>query len=139
MTLLRTIHLDGYPLRIYASPLTVPDHPWASFHDLMTLAEMNEADQPRWLNKLRFELPGMVHDLPDGTVIVAEPMVGGMFLALDMMGLENMQEMRDEWTEAWMDLFAIQLAEMPGDTWQQAVCEAELRNVPMVPGVTAVN
>ena len=129
---LRTIYLAGYPLRIYVSPLTVSDHPWASFHDLMTLAEMDEADQPRWLGKLREELPDMVHDLPDGTVIVAEPMVGGMFLALDMMGLEDMQDMRDDWTEAWMELFAIQLAEMPGDTWEQAVREAELRNVPNV-------
>ena len=92
MTPLRTIHLAGYPLRIYASPLTVPDHPWASFHDLMTLAEMDEVDQPRWLDKLRQELPDMVHDLPDGTVIVAEPMVGGVFQALDMMGLEDMQD-----------------------------------------------
>ena len=65
------------------------------------LAEMDEVEQPRWLDKLRQELPDMVHDLPDGTVILAEPMVGGMFLALDMMGLENMQEMRDDWTEAW--------------------------------------
>ena len=129
MTPLRTIQLAGYPLRIYASPLTVPDHPWASFHDLMTLAGMDEVDQPRWLGKLRQELPDMVHDLADGTVIMAEPMVGGMFLALDMMGLEDMQEMRNEWTEAWMELFAIQLAEMPGDMWKQAVREAELRNV----------
>ena len=135
---LRTIYLAGYPLRIYVSPLTVPDHPWASFHDLMTLAEMDEADQPRWLDKLRKELPDMVHDLPDGTVIVAEPMVGGMFLALDMMGLEDMQDMRDDWTEAWMGLFAIQLAEMPGDTWEQAVREAELRNVPNVRGRTVL-
>jgi len=138
MTPLRTIQLAGYPLRIYASPLTVPDHPWASFHDLMTLAEMDEVDQPRWLDKLRQELPDMVHDLPDGTVIVAEPMVGGMFQALDMMGLEDMQEMRDEWTEAWMELFAIQLAEMPGDTWEQAVREAELRNVPNMRGKTVL-
>ena len=135
---LRTIYLAGYPLRIYVSPLTVSDHPWASFHDLMTLAEMDEADQPRWLGKLREELPDMVHDLPDGTVIVAEPMVGGMFLALDMMGLEDMQDMRDDWTEAWMELFAIQLAEMPGDTWEQAVREAELRNVPNVRGRTVL-
>ncbi|MGI4801110.1 MAG: hypothetical protein ACRYF2_26510 [Janthinobacterium lividum] len=138
MTPLRTIQLAGYPLRIYASPLTVPDHPWASFHDLMTLAEMDEVDQPRWLDKLRQELPEMVHDLPDGTVIVAEPMVGGMFQALDMMGLEDMQEMRDEWTEAWMELFAIQLAEMPGDTWEQAAREAELRNVPNMRGKTVL-
>ena len=138
MTPLRTIQLAGYPLRIYASPLTVPDHPWASFHDLMTLAEMDEVDHPRWLDKLRQELPDMVHDLPDGTVIVAEPMVGGMFQALDMMGLEDMQEMRDEWTEAWMELFAIQLAEMPGDTWEQAVREAELRNVPNMRGKTVL-
>jgi len=134
MTPLHTIQLAGYPLRIYASPLTVPDHPWASFHDLMTLAGMDEVDQPRWLGKLRQELPDMVHDLADGTVIMAEPMVGGMFLALDMMGLEDMQEMRDEWTEAWMELFAIQLAEMPGDMWKQAVREAELRNVPNMRG-----
>ena len=139
MTLIRTIQLAGHPLRIYASPLAIPDHPWASFHDLMTLAEMDDVDQPRWLDKLRQELPDMVHDLPDGTVILAEPMVGGMFLALHMMGLEDMQEMRDEWTEAWMELFAIQLAEMPGDTWEQAVCAAELRNIPMVPGMTALN
>ena len=138
MTLLRTIHLAGYPLRIYASPLTVPDHPWASFRDLMTLAEMDEADQPRWLDKLRQELPDMVHDLPDGTVILAEPMVGGMFMALDMMGWEEMQDMRDDWTEAWMELFALQLAKMPGDTWEQAVCEAELRNVPNVRGRTVL-
>lgn len=132
MNLLRTIYLDGYPLRIYASPLTVPDHPWASFRDLMTLAEMDEIDQPRWLNKLRQELPEMVHDLPDGTLILAEPMVGGMFLALDMMGLDDMQEALDAWTEAWMEVFAIQLARLPGDTWRQAVREAELRNVPNV-------
>jgi len=130
------MQLAGYPLRIYASPLTVPDHPWASFHDLMALAEMDELDQPRWLDKLRQELPDMVHDLPDGTVILAEPMVGGMFMALDMMGLEDMQDMRDEWTEAWMEVFAIQLTKLPGDTWQQAVCEAELRNVPNVRGRT---
>jgi len=138
MTPLRIIQLAGYPLRIYASPLLVPDHPWASFHDLMTLAGMDEFDQPRWLDKLRQELPDMVHDLPDGTVIMAEPMVGGMFLALDMMGLEDMQEMRDEWTEAWMELFAIQLSEMPGNKWQQAVREAELRNVPNVRGKTVL-
>ena len=135
---LRTIQLAGYLLRIYASPLTVPDHPWASFHDLMALAEMDEADQPRWLDKLRQELPDMVHDLPDGTVILAEPMVGGMFLALDMMGLEDMLQMRDDWTEAWMELFVIQLTEMPGDTWKQAVHEAELRNVPNVRGMTVL-
>lgn len=134
----RTIQLAGYPLRIYASPLTVPDHPWASFHDLMTLAEMDEADQLRWLDKLSQELPDMVHNLPDGTVIVAEPMVGGMFLALDMMGLDDMQDALDGWTEAWMKLFAIQLAELPGDTWRQAVCEAELRNVPNMRGKTVL-
>ena len=138
MTLLCTIHRAGYPLRIYASPLTVPDHPWASFHDLMTLAEMDEADQPRWLDKLRQELPDMVHSLPDGTVILAEPMVGGMFLAFDMMGMDDMLHMRDEWTEAWMELFAIQLSEIPGDAWQQAVREAELRNVPNVRGRTVL-
>jgi len=138
MTLLRIIQLDGYPLRIYASPLTVPDHPWASFHDLMTLAEMDEADQPRWLDKLRQELPDMVHDLPDGTVILAEPMVGGMFLALDAKGLDDMQDLLEGWTEAWMELFALQLAKMPGDTWEQAVCEAELRNVPNVRGRTVL-
>ena len=139
MTPLRTVHLVGYPLRIYASPLTVPDHPWASFHDLMTLAEMDEADQPRWLDKLREELPDMVHDLPDGTVILAEPMVGGMFTALDMMGLEDMQEAHDDWTEAWMEVFAIQLAGLPGGTWRQAVCEAELRNATIAPGMTVLN
>lgn len=135
---LRTIQLAGHPLRIHASPLTVSDRSWASFHDLMTLVEMDEADQPRWLDKLRQELPDMVHDLPDETVIVAEPMVGGMFQALDMMGLEDMQEMRNEWTEAWMELLAIQLAEMSGDTWQQAVREAELRNVPNMRGKTVL-
>ncbi|MGI4800796.1 MAG: hypothetical protein ACRYF2_17470 [Janthinobacterium lividum] len=139
MILLRTIHLAGYPLRIYASPLTVPDHPWASFHDLMTLAEMDDADQPRWLDKLREELPDMVHDLPDGTVIVAEPMVGGMFLALGAMGLDDMQDALDDWTEAWMEVFAIQLAGLPGDTWRQAVCEAELRNATIVPGARTLN
>ena len=138
MTLLCTIHLAGYPLRIYSSPLTVPDHPWASFHDLMTLAEMDEVDQPRWLNELRQELPDMVHSLSDGTVILAEPIVGGMFQALNMMGLEDMQDMLKSWTEVWMSLFAIQLADMPGDTWRQAVCEAELRNVPNVRGRTVL-
>lgn len=129
-----TIQLAGYPLRIYTSPLTVPNHPWASFHDLMTLAEMDEADQPRWLNKLRQELPDMVHGLPDGTVIVAEPMVGGMFLALDAIGWDDMQDVLDGYTDAWMDLFAIELAKMPGDTWEEAVREAELRNIPNVRG-----
>ena len=138
MTPLRIIELVEYPLRIYASPLPVPDHPWASFHDLMTLAGMDELDQHRWLDKLRQELPDMVHDLPDGTVILAEPMVGGMFLALDMMGLEDMLQMRDDWTEAWMELFVIQLTEMPGDTWTQAVHEAELRNVQNVRGMTVL-
>ena len=138
MTPLRIIELAEYPLRIYASPLPVPDHPWASFHDLMTLAGMDELDQHRWLDKLRQELPDMVHDLPDGTVIVAEPMVGGMFMALDMMGLEDMLDMRDVWTDAWMELFAIQLAEMPDGMWEQAVREAELRNVPNVRGKTVL-
>lgn len=104
----------------------------------MTLAGMDELDQHRWLDKLRQELPDMVHNLPDGTVIVAEPMVGGMFMALDMMGLEDMQDMRDEWTNAWMELFAIQLAEMPDDMWEQAVREAELRNVSNVRGKTVL-
>ena len=138
MTPLRIIELAEYPLRIYASPLPVPDHPWASFHDLMTLAGMDELDQHRWLDKLRQELPDMVHDLPDGTVIVAEPMVGGMFMTLDMMGLEDMLDMRDVWTDAWMELFAIQLAEMPDGMWEQAVREAELRNVPNVRGKTVL-
>jgi len=138
MTPLRIIELAEYPLRIYASPLPVPDHPWASFHDLMTLAGMDVLDQHQWLDKLRQELPDMVHNLPDGTVIVAEPMVGGMFMALDMMGLDDMQDMRDEWTDAWMELFAIQLAEMPDDMWEQAVREAELRNVPNMRGKTVL-
>jgi len=138
MTPLRIIELAEYPLRIYASPLPVPDHPWASFHDLMTLAGMDALDQHQWLDKLRQELPDMVHNLPDGTVIVAEPMVGGMFMALDMMGLDDMQDMRDEWTDAWMELFAIQLAEMPDDMWEQAVREAELRNVPNMRGKTVL-
>ncbi len=76
--------------------------------------------------------------MPDGTVLLAEPMVGGMFLALDMIGLDGMRDAHDEWTEAWMELFAIQLAEMPDETWQQAVREAELRNVPNVRGRTVL-
>ena len=135
MTLLRTITLAGHPLRIYASPLPVPDHPWASFDDLAALAEF---DRDEWATKLRADVPDMLHTAPDGTLLLAEPMVGGMFQAWVWMGYEAAQELLDDWTAAWSELFAASCAHLSRDEWLAVVREAGLRNVPHVPGVTVV-
>lgn len=133
---LRTIQLGSYFLRIYASPLSIPDHPWASFEDLGTLAEMAGIDQGRWLAGLRQGFPDMLHDLPGGTIIIAEPLVGGLFHGWVMMGHEGAQALLDAWTTAWIAIFTEQFMHLPRPEWLKVRRMAELRSIPRVPGVT---
>lgn len=127
VTLLRTIQLAGYPLRIYASPRSEPDHPWASFDDLAALAEWDEdAQEERW-SELRHQLPKMAHEMQDGTRLIAQPMVGGLFMAWLQMGCEPAQGLLDEWEEAWTETFAAQFAHPPRPStwlWAQAMPSA---------------
>lgn len=133
---LRTIHLASFPLRIYASPLKVPDHPWASFDDLAALANMDSLDCDRWMNTMRRDVPDMVHVAQDGTRLVAEPMVGGLFFAWVQMGADRAQELLDAWTDAWSLVFVDQWGHLPRAEWLRVVNEAGLRNTPNVQGHT---
>lgn len=88
---------------------------------------------------MRRQLPEMVHELPDGTRLIAQPMVGGLFMAWLEMGCEPAEALLDEWEDAWTEAFATQFAHLPRPEWLKVVQAARLQNVPMVPGVTAVN
>ena len=83
---IRTVSIGGRPLRLYRSPLDGPDHPWASWADLMDLAEMDDDMRTHWWKEMSGEVPDMLYELPDGARLIAEPMVGGMFQAWVWMG-----------------------------------------------------
>lgn len=121
---------------MYGSRRPEPDHPWAWFDDLASLAEWDEdVRRERW-GQIRRPLPDMVHEAPDGTFLVVEPMVGGLFLAWMRLGYGNAQALLDEWQNAWSTVFVVQFAHLSRTERLQAVQAAELQNVPMVPGVT---
>jgi len=125
---LRTIQLAGHPLRVYVSPLTMPDHPWTSFADLAALAEWgDDAQEERW-SQMRHQLPEMEHETSDGTRLIAQPMVGGLFMAWLQMGCEPAQALLDDWESAWTETFSAQFAHLPRPEWLQVVREAGLRN-----------
>jgi len=138
MNPLRTIQLGSCSLRVYASPLAVPDHPWASLDDTMRLVAKSGFDQHVWLGRLRRELPQFFHELRDGVTLVAEPLVGGVLRAGIANGCSSAQLLFDRWTMTWVELFAAQNAHLPSDQWHQIIQEAGLRNVPVMHGVTVV-
>lgn len=130
-TPLHTAIVCRQPLRIYASPRSEPDHPWASFEDLASLAEWDEdAQEERW-SEIRHQLPEMAHETLDGTRLIAQPMVGGLFMAWLRMGCEPAQELLDEWEEAWTEVFAAQFAHLPRPEWLAVMRAANLQNVPI--------
>lgn len=139
MAALRTIYLGGHLLRIYASPLNGSDHPWASFNDLVGLVQMDDFSRTDWLDQMRCTIPDMIHEMTAGAFIVSEPVVGGMFQGWIDAGATSVRGWLDVWTRNWIELFAIQLAELPHDQWQKAACEAELRNLPKVIGTTVMH
>lgn len=139
LTPLRTIQLAGFPFRIYGSPLDGPDHAWASFEDLMTMAQMDDVRRADWLDQIRCTIPDMIQEVTAGNFIVAEPVVSGLFQVWIDAGAPSVQAVLDTWTRNWMELFAIQLADLPQDQWQKAACEADMRNIPKVIGSTVLH
>lgn len=139
VTLLRTVQIGAFPLRIYASPRLEPDHPWASFDDLAALAGWDEdAQEERW-SKVGCQLPEMAREMLGGTRLIAQPMVGGLFMAWIQLGCELAQALLDEWENAWTEAFAAQFAHLSRPEWLQVVREAGLRNIPAVPGMTVAH
>ncbi|MGI4795012.1 MAG: multicopper oxidase domain-containing protein [Janthinobacterium lividum] len=130
--------IDGV-LRIYASPRSEPDQPWASLEDLAALAEWNEDARKRRWSEIHHQLPELAHEMPDGTRLIAQSMVGGLFMAWLQLGCEPAQALLDEWEKAWTEAFAAQFAHLPRPEWLAVMRTANLRNVPIVPGVTKVN
>ena len=71
-------------------------HPWASFDDLASMAEWDEdTRQDRW-NHMHRGVPDMVHETPDGTLLIAAPMVGGVFQAWVWIGCEAAQTLLED-------------------------------------------
>ena len=137
MTPLRTIDLAGFPLRIYASPLDGPDHPWASLDDLAALADVEPLTE-NWLNHMRITVPDMLHEVIGHPKLVAEPLVTGLFHSWIIIGAAHAQCLLDQWTAAWVELFAVQYAYLSRDEFQKVIRQAGLRNMPNVPGTTVM-
>ncbi|RYF03520.1 MAG: hypothetical protein EOO40_12130 [Deltaproteobacteria bacterium] len=76
--------------------------------------------------------------MPDGTRLIAQAMVGGLFMAWVKLGCEPAQGLLDEWEEAWTETFAAQFAHLPRPEWLKVVQMAGLQNASMVPGVTVL-
>ncbi len=135
---LHTITLAGRPLRIHASPRSGPDHPFAAFDDLVPIADADEAARAHWLEMLRANVSDELHELPDGTLLLSEPMVGGLFLAWVEMGCEPAQALLDQWHDAWTEVFAMLHSHLSRSAFLTLANEAAFRNVPHVPGVTVM-
>lgn len=89
----------------------------ASFDDLASLAEWDEGVRRERWGQIRRQLPEMVHKVPDGTLLVAEPIVGGLFLAWVRLGYGNAQALLDEWQNAWSTVFVAQFAHLSRPEW----------------------
>ena len=110
----------------------------ASFDDLAALAGWGEDVQEERWSDINCQLPEMAREMLDGTRLIAQPMVGGPFMAWIQLGCEPAQALLDEWENAWTDVFAAQLAHLPRPEWLKVVQMAGLKNAPMVPNVTVM-